>query len=46
MLVTLNPKVLNKRPVDDAITPLPIPDITPPETTIYLHFVSFAIGKK
>lgn len=36
MAVTLRPKLFMSVPVLEAMTPLPIPEITPPETTIYL----------
>lgn len=35
MAVTFNPIVFNNNPVDDAIMPLPTPDITPPTTRTY-----------
>lgn len=35
MAVTLSPRVFNKRPVEDAVIPLPIPEMTPPDTSMY-----------
>ena len=35
MDVTRRPSVRSSRPVEDAITPLPIPEMTPPLTTMY-----------
>ena len=40
MAVTRRPNVFKRVPVLDAITPLPIPEMTPPETTIYLVMFS------
>jgi hypothetical protein len=38
--VTRQPHDLSSTPMDDAARPLPMPDITPPDTTTYLHFLS------
>ena len=35
--VTLRPWVLSNKPVDEAMTPLPIPEMTPPVTRMNLH---------
>jgi hypothetical protein len=35
MAVTRRPRVLRRRPVEEAMTPLPIPLMTPPETRTY-----------
>ena len=37
---TFNPIVFSKRPVEEAITPFPIPEMTPPDTSTYFILVA------
>ena len=39
MAVTRKPYAFISSPVDEAMTPLPIPEITPPQTIMYLTMV-------
>src|SRR3989304_8884563 len=40
MAVTLKPRDLRMRAIEEVATPLPIPEITPPETKITLVFIT------
>ena len=44
MGATLYPADLSKRAIEAAVVPLPIPDITPPETKMYFVLFLFDSG--
>ena len=40
---TLYPEDFRRREIDAEVTPFPMPEMTPPETNIYLVFVFFEL---